>query len=59
MKTAATTIETPPPRRKETTGRQLAEALLKWRELTTDEDRRLFVEGVEEARRRMNNEHLH
>lgn len=59
MNTVAPRIEAPLPKRKNTTGRQLAEALLKWRELTTEEDRRLFVEGVEEARRRMNNEHLH
>jgi hypothetical protein len=59
MKTAAPTVETPPPKRKKNTARQLAEALLKWRQITTEDDRSLFAEGVEEARRRMNNEHLH
>jgi hypothetical protein len=41
------------------TGKEAAAILRRFEEMTTAEDRRIMADAIEEARRRMNLEHLH
>jgi hypothetical protein len=41
------------------TGKELAAALRKFQKLTTVEERRMMADAIEDARRRMNREHLY
>ena len=60
MKTAPLTIRTHGAKvKKNTTAAALAAALRKWQKLVPAKERLEIVGRIEEARHRMNNEHLH